>query len=137
MENQRLAIIYEIPHLPQIQNKLNEIQGEFERMGYRVKRQNPAPYDSTQVVREAKICFLVEEITAHDKQITEDYKKAGISVRIVSAKRLNELVSSIKKKAEQKVEEDNVFEASLFDLPKEKKEKKVDEESQEKNSEEK
>ena len=138
MLNEKIAVIYEIPHLIQIQGKLREMKAEFERMGYRVVMQNPAPYTSNQIVKKAKICFLIEEpYTTHGNKIAEDYEKAGALVGVVSPKRLNELVSAIHKKAEQKVEEDNAFEASLFDLPKEKKEKKAEEESKEKTSEEK
>lgn len=112
--NQKKAVIFEVAHLPKIQEELNIIKEKLEFLGYRVILQNAQPYTSGCVIKDVKYVFAVSNITAHLKEIKSDYEAIGAKVQIAEEKELKSAIANLQKHAEDRIKKDEKEESSLF-----------------------
>ena len=76
-----IVIIYEVPHIPKIQQALLTLREELKKAGWQVVFNNPQPYTSDQVFKKAELCiFYDKSSTANAEKIVADYLAAKIDV---------------------------------------------------------
>ena len=98
--DQKTAVIYEVPHLPEVQAQLLKIRDLLRAKGMRVVVQNPAPYRSEYRVPDAAVCYLISgPITAHAGRIALDYKKAGADIQALNPEDLDRVIKALEKPA--------------------------------------
>ena len=76
-----IAVVYEVPHKPQVQEVLLNIRKELEKAGWQVFFQNPQLYRSDQMFTKAQLVIYYDKgSTANAELFVKDYTEKKIDV---------------------------------------------------------